>query len=255
MRKALLLLCLCLYIGAEDFKIKIGVSLAPYAYFVKKIGGDFVDVITLIPSKRNPKFYQLDYRQTKQIKDMRLLIISGVSYEKKWLHRFEATNPSLRILDLSPKACKQTACYDWLSFDEARDIARKIAHQLRVIDLKNAQNYKKNLEDFLRDIEKLKEKLVREIALPRSKKRVIDSNGVWRVLSKEMKLDYVSLQEAELKRGDFCFVTPFEVKKEITSRYKIPRANLVELNPYREDWQDLIEDFVNLVLSGGKHGE
>ena len=44
--------------GEDKEKIKIAVSIVPQATFVKAVGGDWVDVVTMIPPGNSPSNYQ-----------------------------------------------------------------------------------------------------------------------------------------------------------------------------------------------------
>lgn len=254
MKRILLFCLLCLWVEADEFKIKVGVSLSPYAFFVKKIGGDSVEIIKIVPPQRNPKFYEINYDQVRQIKNLKLLVIAGIPYEKKWIPRFERSHPSLRILKVDFGDCGSPICYDWLSFEGAKKIAKEIAYQLRVIDLKNAQYYKKNLELFLQELDEIYLQIQKELIASNHKKPVVDYQKVWQKLSVELGLEYALLEDTKQRRGIFCLITPFDPKKLIVSKYQISPKNLIELDPFREDWDGLIRDFIQFV-SGEKNGK
>lgn len=253
-RLLLVLLLFCLG-NADEFKVKVGVSLSPYAFFVKKIGGSSVQISTIVPPHRNPKFYEPSYEQIKQAKDFKLLILSGIPYEKKWLSRFTYSNPSLHILDFSSKQCNEALCYQWLSFEQAKMIAQKITHQLRVIDIKNAQNYKKNLDAFLQELDALESKLKEQIQNSPTQAIAIDSQGVWQELSKELKIKYEKIENLSSSKIPFCFITPFDQSKKIASQYHLSHQQLIKLNPFSEDWMTLIQSFVQISISGEKNGK
>ncbi|WP_027327583.1 metal ABC transporter solute-binding protein, Zn/Mn family [Helicobacter pametensis] len=249
---ALLLFCLGY---ADEFKIKVGVSLSPYAFFVQKIGGPFVKISTIVPPHRNPKFYEPSYEQIKQAKDFKLLILSGIPYEKKWLSRFTHSNPSLQILDFSSKQCTESLCYQWLSFEQAKMIAQKIAHQLRVIDIKNARNYKKNLDAFLQELNAFESKLKEQIQSSPTQVVAIDSQKIWQQLSKELGIKYQMIQDLSSSKIPFCFITPFDHSQKIAAQYHLSHQKLIELNPFSKDWMMLIQSFVQISISGEKYGK
>ena len=253
MRKIIFILSLFLWIFAEDFRVNVGVSLAPYAYFVEKIGGHFVDITVLVPQQRNPKLYDLTYEQVKKIKDFKLLIGTGVNYEKKWFDRLKKTNPSLRIL--KTQSCDEQICYQWLSIAKVEEIARQIAHLLRMIDIKNAQNYKKNLEKFLQELQELKEEIRAIFAMPTSRHRVIDYSPVWKDFSQEFNLDYVLLEDMENIKQKWCFVTPFDSKKQVIQRYHLSSKYIFEINPFSRDWREVLLQFAHIAALGQKYGK
>lgn len=256
MRKIICLLCLsiCFIWGTEDFKVKVGVSIPAQEYFVKKIGGEFVDVVVLVPPTRNPKFFEPTAVQLKMIKNLSVYIASGIPFEKKWLKRFENANPSLRILNLSDKACKEAICYQWLSIQTAKKDAKKIANMLRSVDIKNAKIYKENLKNFLQELQKLEDKIRQRFSLPATPKVFAGFQGTWSGFAKDLNLQYLDLRNAEdlkkfkqekLKK---VLITPFDVKKQIRYIVANSRVELVEINPYTSQWEENMMKILSCII-------
>lgn len=254
MKKIILILALLLQLFAKDFKISVGVSLAPYVYFVEKIGGDFVDVSVFVPQQKNPKFYDLTYDQVKKIKDLKLLIGAGVGYETKWFDRLRKANPSLRIL--KPQTpCGESICYQWLSIANVEEIAQQIAHYLRMIDIKNAQNYKNNLEKFLQELAGLREEIRTIFLTATSHLKVIDYAPVWKDFSQEFNLDYVLLEDVKNMKQKWCFVTPFDPRKQIMQKYHFTLKYLFVVDPFSRDWKETLLQFAHMVTLGRKNAK
>lgn len=247
----LLLILVSLMLVAEDFRVRVGVSLAPYAYFVQKIGGDFVKVDVLIPQAKNPKSYDLSYEQVKIIKDLRLLIGAGTFYEKKWFDRLKNTNPSLWILQTQDENCLEEMCYVWLSLENVTKIVKDIAYVLRMIDLKNAQNYKKNLDLFLEEIEALNGSIKQKIATSRGEFFAYQSG--WKNFAEEFGLNLILWKNQKQAKSPYL-LTPFDPKRQIISR-SASKKSFEEINPFAYDWKDTLLRLSDFVSIGGKSGE
>lgn len=242
---------LCSIISAEDFRVRVGVSLAPYAYFVQRIGGDFVKVDILIPQQKNPRNYDLNYEQVRIVKDLRLLIGAGTPYEKKWFDRFKNTNPSLWLLQTQDEDCIEDICYAWLSPENVIKIAKEIAYVLRIIDLKNAKNYKRNLDLFLDEIAMLSDDLKRKIAGKNSE--IFAYQSGWKNFTQEFGLSLVLWRNKKQNKSPYL-VTPFDPTKQMMRRFSLPKKSFIEINPFAYDWKDTILKLGDFV-AGMENGE
>lgn len=243
------ILCFFLFIflleGIEnDFKIKVGVSIPVQEYFLKKIGGDFVEVITIVPASRNPRLYTPSVEQVKMIKNLSAYIAIGIPFEKKWIKRFANANPSLRILDLSSSKCKDKICFSWLSLSNAKAYAKKIAYTLRAIDIKNAKIYKENLENFLSELQELDKVIRIKLQSPQSKKSFGVFQDTWDEYAKDFSLqalDISNSQDLKIFKDDhlsFVFITPFNLKKQVIHLLAKPKVKLIEINPFSIEWKE-----------------
>lgn len=256
MKKLFCLLCLsvCIFWGVEDFKVKIGVSIPVQEYFVKKIGGDFVDVIVLVPQARNPKFFEPTATQVKMIKNLSVYVASGIPFEKKWLKRFENANPSLRVLNLTDNACKDIICYQWLSIQMAKKQAKKIAYILRSVDIKNAKIYKENLALFLKELQALENKIKQRLALPATPKAFGGFQDTWRGFAKDFGLQYLDVKNTEdlkifrQERLKKVLITPFDIRKQVKALVANPKVELVEINPYTSQWEENIWQVLSCII-------
>lgn len=240
-----------LILFAEDFRVKVGVSLAPYAYFVQKIGGDFVKVDVLIPQQKNPKKYDLNYEQVKIIKDLRLLIGAGAFYEKKWFSRLKNSNPSLWVLQTRDQNCVEEICYIWLNLQDTARIAKEIAYVLRMIDLKNAQNYKKNLALFLEEIEALNAEMKQKLT---SGAKFFAYQAGWRNFAEEFGLNLVLWKDKKQSNRPYL-ITPFDPKKQMMNRLSLSNQSFEEINPFSYDWKETLLRLTDFISAGGKNGK
>lgn len=239
-------------IFAEDFRIKVGVSLAPYAYFVQKIGGDFVKVDVLIPQQRNPKSYDLSYEQVKIIKDLRLLIGAGAFYEKKWFDRLKNANPSLWILQTKDESCTEEMCYIWLNLQNVAKIAKEIAYVLRMIDLKNAQNYKKNLDLFLEEIEMLDREIKQKIT-PNQKEFFAYQSG-WKSFAEEFGVELILWRNKKQTKKPYL-LTPFDPKQQMINQLSLSKRSFEEINPFAYEWKEVLLQLSDFISTGDKNGK
>ena len=64
-------------------KIPAFTGIAPTTYFVERIGGEHIDVRTLMPSGQDPHLYQPTPRQIVALEKTQLLFQVGLPFEKR----------------------------------------------------------------------------------------------------------------------------------------------------------------------------
>ena len=84
-----------------DEKIRVAVTIPPIESFVSSIGGDFVEVIHLVPSGQD--LYTFAPKPSKMPEMLNVEIYSklgGIAVEKIWLDRLVNLNPSIRVMKI-----------------------------------------------------------------------------------------------------------------------------------------------------------
>ncbi len=87
-------------VGAD--RISVAVSIDPLADFARRVGGDRVQVLTLIPPGASPHTYELKASQVAQVARAHLLVLNGVGFEF-WADKLvrAVDNPALEVVDTS----------------------------------------------------------------------------------------------------------------------------------------------------------
>lgn len=109
MRKYLLLFIPFLFVSCgqqknDSSKPVITVSIAPFSYFVKEIGGDDFEVNIMVPAGSNPHIYEPFPEQINKLRRSVAYISNGfLGFEMTWLDRFYETNKTMKKLSLGDK--------------------------------------------------------------------------------------------------------------------------------------------------------
>lgn len=168
---------------AEAKQIQTFVSIAPQQFFVKKIGGDLVNVAVLVPPGTDPHTYEPKPRQMTELARTAVYFAVGIDFEKAWMKKIAATNPNMRIVDTDAGIEKMTLAahrheekshthshgkkksthdhaggpdpHVWLSPPLVKIQAGHIADALIAVDSANRSRYEENLAGFLREIDAL----------------------------------------------------------------------------------------------------
>jgi zinc transport system substrate-binding protein len=99
---AILFFASCGHSGVGTGERIITVSIAPYKYFVKAIGGDDFRINVMVPSGANPHIYEPYPKQISILRKSDGYISNGyLGFEISWLDRFYNTNRTMKKLSLN----------------------------------------------------------------------------------------------------------------------------------------------------------
>ncbi|WP_031484688.1 metal ABC transporter solute-binding protein, Zn/Mn family [Maridesulfovibrio frigidus] len=168
--------------------LQVTVSIIPQAYFIKKIGGDLVEVNVMVKPGSSPAIYEPQPRQMAKLSKAEIYFAIGVPFEQAWLPRFEAANPKLNVINLADSVVRhpmQTHLHDtdkhhedevehtkerndnfladphvWLSPPLVRVISMQIRDSLIDADPKNGDTYRANYYSFAEEIDRLDKELI-----------------------------------------------------------------------------------------------
>ncbi len=88
--------------GTDTGERIITVSIAPFKYFVREIGGDDFTVNVMVPAGANPHIYEPFPKQIFNLRKSVGYISNGyLGFEVTWLDRFYDTNRTMKKLSLS----------------------------------------------------------------------------------------------------------------------------------------------------------
>ena len=156
---------------------QVSVSILPQAYFVERIGGDFVSVNVMVGPGEEAHTYEPTPEQMKDLTNSKAFFTIGVEYEDTWLPRFEEINPNLLVVDSSAGITRiemtgneehgvdeteedhdHTSGLDphvWLSPANGKLIAANILATLSELDPEHAAIFQTNTESLIADIDRL----------------------------------------------------------------------------------------------------
>jgi len=176
MKRYLLFLTLFLAISASA-NTRAVVSIVPEQTFAQKIGGDHLDPSVMVKPGDSPHTYEPKPSQMKEIAKSDLYLATGVEFERVWLPRFKNLNPQLNVVDVTkgihklPMSGSHHHVHEHDAHDEHDDeegldphvwtapsnvkvISRNIANALSNVDPAHKNEYAKNLQQWLQQIDK-----------------------------------------------------------------------------------------------------
>ena len=169
--------------GRKSGKVKVAVGLPPVAYLVKRIGGDAVEVRTMLPEGRSPHDYSPGVREMREAASSRLFFTTGMSFEEK----LEASlrRGGTKIVDVSrgiDRIPMEVSCdhdhhhghdhhdhegsdpHVWLNADNACRMAETIRDELCAADPAHSELYKENCRKLIEELRECEKKLKADMA-------------------------------------------------------------------------------------------
>lgn len=142
-------------------KIQVMVSISPLKEFAEKVGGDKVDVESLVPDNMEAHDFELKTRDVENVMNEDLFIYNGAGMED-WLEQLEetASGSEVKFIDSSENSDiiqvnnKQDP-HLWLSLIEAQNQCKTIMEALCDIDKDNSSYYKDNYNKYAEELQEL----------------------------------------------------------------------------------------------------
>ena len=199
---AILLLIGCVFLSAcgkqnafTTDKLKVCTSFYTVYDFVKKIGGDKIEIINLVPGGTEPHDYEPNPKDLVILENADLLVCNGQGMES-WIKKIEqsVSNKSLQIVEISEgvKAIENDP-HIWLNPLNVEIELRNILNTLIKLDPKNEEYYKANFDKYNSMIIELDKEYIDKLSNCESNEIVV-SHSAFGYLCDKYGLSQISLQ-------------------------------------------------------------
>lgn len=210
--------------GSENDKPLVYTSIYPLTYFTQQIGGNRIEVVSILPDGAQPHSFEPSSQTVANISKAQLFIYNGAGME----HYISELAPILqssgvKLVDTSENVSllrieeteehseeedsHEHGEYDphiWLSPARAAQQSQAICQALVEIDPENAAYYQDHLDKFLQELQTLDQDFRSALAPHRGKKLVV-SHAAFRYLAEDYGLEQLPLMgvnaEAEPASG------------------------------------------------------
>jgi zinc transport system substrate-binding protein len=264
--------------GGSAEPLRVFVSILPQTYFVKKIGGNLVDVSVMVPPGANPHLYEPRPAQMVALAKVKIYFAVGVTFEEAWLPRLAAVNPKMRIVHTEEgieKIAMESHYHEvaereeghehlgikdphvWLSPPDVKVQARNILKALQEEDAVHRGVYEANAEALEKEIDDL-DGALRKIFAGKKGMKFMVFHPSWGYFAKAYGLQQIPVEVEgkepkpgqlkdliELARRDqikVIFVQPQFSTKSAETIAKAIGGRVVLADPLSADWsKNLLE--------------
>ena len=184
--------------AAPAGKVAVAVSVVPQAYFVERIGGDLVDVAVMIPGGVSPETYEPTPQQLVRLSSSRIYMkvgVPGLPSEKRFIDTVSDGSRKVTVIDMFAGAAQRRGDpHIWLSPAAARLAASNIERALSAHDPGHRDEYRRNLDVFIRDIHEL-DKDIRTMLIGREGASFMVYHPAWGYFADEYGLVQLAIEE------------------------------------------------------------
>lgn len=281
-------LSLCILLGSITFaKPVVVVSIAPEKTFVQKIAQDKAEVTVMVEAGDSPHSYEPKASQMIALSKADIYFSIGVGFEKAWLERFKSQNPKLLFVNISdnvPKIAMAEHHHDgehkedtrheeldphtWTSPANVKIMAETIYKTLSQTDPENESFYKKNLNEFIKEIEST-DKQIREILKEiKPKTRFMVFHPSWGYFADAYKLTQVAVEvegkspkpkemisiinEAKEEKVKVIFTQPEFSDKSAKIIAKETSLSVKKISPLSSNWSQNLIDMAKAIADNNK---
>jgi zinc transport system substrate-binding protein len=197
-------------------RLKVAVDIVPLADFCNVIGGDLVEVETLVPPGSSPHAYELTSGQMKFLTEADILVTNGLELTP-WAEGVfdKVDNPRLvtvvageavpegELIPAGADGAEDTyedhehGSYDphiWLDPNLAVYIVEAIGDAFAEVDAENAAVYHANTERYVNDLESLDSEIADQVATYGSR-GFLSFHSTWTYFARRYGLDQVGVIE------------------------------------------------------------
>lgn len=285
-----LLIITFLMLSSLNAQVKnVTVSILPQKYFVEKIAGEKINVNVIVKPGFSPATYEPKTSQMKKLADSSIYFAIGVPFEKSWLKRFQNSNKNMLIVDTSKSIKKlemeKHSHHEEEKHEEHHDHdedtnhdehheheehessdphiwndpilvkvqAKNIYDALIKLDNTNASFYKKNYENFIKELDLLDVK-IESILKPFEHKAFLVFHPSWGYFAKRYSLEQVAIEsqgkepkpkelvelikDAKEHNIKIVFVSPQFSKGSAETIAKSINGYVHVIDPLSENWEE-----------------
>jgi len=208
-------------------KLKVIASFSILGDFVRNVGGDRVEVATLVGPNGNAHVYAPSPGDAKKVAEAKLVFVNGMGYEG-WLDRLVKASGTKAPIIVATKGIKPRAGGDhdhgradphaWQSVANAKIYVGNIRDALIAIDPAGKDAYQANAAAYVAKLDALEREVRDTVAkIPADRRRLITSHDAFGYFEAAYGIDFIAPQgvstEAEASAKDVAAIIA-QIKKQ-----------------------------------------
>lgn len=206
-------------------QINVVVSILPQQTFVEKIGGDKVNVNTMVRPGSEPHSYEPKPSQMKNISKADIYFPIGLEFEHTWLEKFAAQNDKMKFIKMAKNVKLIEMAkhnhehseheeeehedhekhddhdekdgldpHTWTSPSNVKIMAKNIFTALSKMDSSNQKYYEKNYLNFIEEINETDKKIKKILSSLEKGSKFMVFHPSWGYFAKEYNLEQLVIE-------------------------------------------------------------
>jgi zinc transport system substrate-binding protein len=201
----LILFCHPAMSWAEPIHVFTGVT--PMAVIAERVGGDLVQVQTLVRPGFDPHHYEPTPQQIRALSQADMYVRSALSFEQAWLPRIRGTNPDLLVIDTTGHDHHEhhpghahTDPHAWTDPNEALEIAKAIRDALGTLAPGQATIFQRNYAQLRTQLQKLDAE-IRDSLKGLSQRSFLVFHPAWQHFAEAYDLQQIAIEHEGKQPG------------------------------------------------------
>ncbi|WP_010098386.1 metal ABC transporter solute-binding protein, Zn/Mn family [Ornithinibacillus scapharcae] len=232
-------------------KIKIVTTIAQIADPLSVIGGEYVDVKSLMGPSVDPHLYQATHGDITKIDDAELVFYNGLNLEANMVEIFNEMSTSKPVLAIGETISEEKLIKDeagaidphiWFDLNLWKQALDAAVEELKEYSPDHAEYFEKNKEAYFAKVDELKEEAEMLSEIPRDKRYLVTAHDAFGYFGRMHGLEVIGLQG--LSTDGEIGVSDIQDTIQIIKEYKVP-AVFVESSINAES--------IHAVMEGAKN--
>lgn len=241
-------------IANKSTQLRIAATVFPLQDIAKNIVKDKAEVRLILPPGASPHTFEFTPKQVKELQDTKAIFAIGHGLDS-WVNRVENSLQGTKIITVDKNiTLRQTVeifkdeaeeeeegpidPHYWLTLPNAKIIAQNIASEIIILDNKNEEFYKKNLEEYINTLD-AKDKEFRNKLQNIPNKKIITLHDAWYYFAQEYGISVVGTFEPaaghEPTPRYLSKLKDAAEKNNIKVIFSEPQISTASLEPFAKD--------------------
>ena len=218
MIRSIWLACLLIPTVASAVQIQVFTTVLPLKSLAEKIGGEHVNVTSMVGSGDDPHTFSPTSQQIARLAQADLYITAGIEFEKAWMERIKSTNSEMEIIGDSNghehEHEHELDPHPWTSPLLAMNMADTISDALIRIDPNNHKFYDKNRYSLQAELSLLDQEIQKQLKNLKQRKFMV-FHPAWGHFAERYGLTQISIEHEGKEPGARALVELIrEARKE-----------------------------------------
>lgn len=189
-------------------KIKVVASFDAMKEITQAIGGNKVDVTTIIPEGIEPHNYELKTSDVQKLQEAKLFVYNGLGMEA-WADKAIQTASADNLMSVAlaehvqpieltdPEEIEEHGAYDphaWLGLTSAKEEASAVKDALIKISPEDKEYFEKNYMAFADEIDKMQEEYMKKVANA-TRKEIVTGHAAFGYLCRDLGISQESVED------------------------------------------------------------
>lgn len=233
----------------DNGKYNVVTTTTLIADIVKSIGGEFLNVKSLMGPGVDPHLYKASAGDVKLMQNANMVIHNGLHLEGKMGDVFENIEDSNKLIFAVSDNIDESKFVDfvtnpgnydphiWFDVELWKEAAIRVTEGIKSLDSEHVEEYDKNLQSYLKELDELDKYIKKRVEeLPEEKRILVTAHDAFNYFGKAYGFDVRGLQgistASEAGTLDVRKLADFIVEKEVKAIFvesSVPRKSIEAL--------------------------